>query len=162
MSQGSEENRSPVLLPTQIIVQGSICGSRNSVSIRAASSASLSSRCTLRWTSAEMQMICSGCLRLNRRDEVTTYFSGLARTLCPIVTKLISCCDMNHANEETLQVRGGPNQAFKLELWEKAAGLLELKLLQEDGISLLRRIQRENRSRPGSSRYSLEPGPYRR
>jgi hypothetical protein len=32
-----------------------------------------------------------------------TYLRGLASTLCPMVTKLISCWDMNHAREDTLQ-----------------------------------------------------------
>lgn len=32
-----------------------------------------------------------------------TYFKGLARTLWPIVTKLVSWFDMNDAKDETLQ-----------------------------------------------------------
>lgn len=34
-----------------------------------------------------------------------THLSGLAKTRCPKVTKLVSWLDMNHANEETLHGR---------------------------------------------------------
>jgi hypothetical protein len=33
---------------------------------------------------------------------MVTHFSGLASTRCPIVTKLVSWLDMNHARDDTL------------------------------------------------------------
>jgi hypothetical protein len=35
--------------------------------------------------------------------EESTHFRGLASTRCPIVTKLVSWLDMNHARDDTLQ-----------------------------------------------------------
>lgn len=40
--------------------------------------------------------------QISRKTDYT-YFSGLARTLWPIVTKLVSWFDMNHAKDDTLQ-----------------------------------------------------------
>lgn len=35
--------------------------------------------------------------------NLATYFNGLANNRCPIVTKLVSWFDMNHAREDTLK-----------------------------------------------------------
>lgn len=37
------------------------------------------------------------------KKMIHTYFNGLARTLCPIVTKLVSWLLINHASDDTLQ-----------------------------------------------------------
>lgn len=49
---------------------------------------------------------CTTLLSKHRKEEKEkVYFNGLARTLWPMVTKLVSWFDMNQAKEETLQHR---------------------------------------------------------
>jgi hypothetical protein len=42
-------------------------------------------------------------IQIGHIKVIQTYFSGLARTLCPIVTKLVSWFDINQARDDTLQ-----------------------------------------------------------
>ena len=45
---------------------------------------------------------------------IYTYFNGSASTRCPMVTKLVSCIDINQAKDETLPNNGMVTQTYKL------------------------------------------------
>lgn len=55
-----------------------------------------------RWLLRNDLSPCFLLLYLKELGTMITYFRGLANSLCPIVTKLVSWFDMNQAREETL------------------------------------------------------------
>jgi hypothetical protein len=73
---------------------------------------------------------------------MVTHFSGLASTRCPIVTKLVSWLDMNHARDDTLHrhrknqdkvpnsnASYGKNLAYQITLPENAHSQFKLLML---------------------------------